>query len=123
MRKLVLVVLLFYADKIIVERFKVVFLNTGYPTENATGNFGLHVTQFMEAAADDLDIELITLYFHRNHILMKSLINAVLRKKPSYVILVNEKGIAWALIKQLAQHNVASFMLLNNISERDALLL
>jgi hypothetical protein len=71
----------------------------------------------MEAAADDLAIELITLHSHRNHILMKSWINDVLRKKPSYVILVNEKGIALALIKQLAQHNVASFMLLNNISE------
>jgi hypothetical protein len=79
MRKLVLVVLLFYADKIIVERFKVVFLNPGYPTENATGNFGLHVTQFMEAVANDSEIELINLYSHRNHMLMKSLINDVLR--------------------------------------------
>jgi hypothetical protein len=108
---------IFYADIIFAERFKVVFLNPGYPTEIASGNFWLNVTQYMEAAADDLAIELITLYSHRNHILMKSWINDVLRKKPSYVILVNEKGIALALIKQLAQHNVASFMLLNNISE------
>lgn len=123
MRKLVFIVLLFYADLSFAERFKVVFLNPGYPTENATGNFWLHVTQFMEAAAEDLDIELITLYSHRNHILMKSLINDVLREKPKYVILVNEKGIALTLIKQLAQYNVTSFMLLNNISEQDAFLL
>jgi hypothetical protein len=50
----------------------VVFLNPGYPTKIASGNFWLNVTQYMEAAADDLAIELITLYSHRNHILMKS---------------------------------------------------
>ncbi|QBG37174.1 ABC transporter substrate-binding protein [Litorilituus sediminis] len=99
------------------EKFSVVFLNPGYPAENTTGYFWTNVTEFMQAAADDLDIQLTTIYAYRNHILMKSLVEEILRHDPDYVILVNEKGIAVNIAKQIAQHKVAIFMLLNDLDK------
>ncbi len=99
--------------------FKVVFLNPGHQNDNATGRFWSNVSLFMNAAAKDLDIELITLYANRNHILMKSLTEDLLSHQPKYIILVNEKGIASNLIKALAPHKIPIFMLLNNLSNQD----
>jgi len=99
--------------------FKVIFVNPGHPKENPTGNFWLNVTHFMEAAANDLNIELVTIYAHRNHILMKSLANEIISSSPNYVILVNEKGVAINIIKQVAAHDIPVFMLLNNISDTE----
>ena len=47
---------------------------------------------------------------------MKSLIEQVVAQKPKYVVIVNEKGIALPMVKQLASRGIASFMLLNNLS-------
>lgn len=102
------------------EKFSVVFLNPGYPVENTTGCFWTNVTEFMQAAANDLDIKLTTIYAYRNHILMKSLAEEILRHNPDYVILVNEKGIAANIAQQIVQHKVAIFMLLNDL-DRTAL--
>ncbi len=99
--------------------FKVVFLNPGFQSQNATGDFWSNVTMFMEAAARDLDIELVTVYAQRNHILMKTMVEDVIALKPKYVVLVNEKGIALDIIKHLAKHNIAMFMLLNSLSNKD----
>jgi hypothetical protein len=77
----------------------------------------------MDAAADDLDIELVTVYAYRNHILMKSLVDEIAEHQPKYVVLVNEKGIALNIIKQLASRDIASFMLLNNLNDKDLSLL
>lgn len=103
--------------------FKVVFLNPGHPEENSTGKFWSNVSLFMNAAANDLDIELVTLYAYRNHILMKSLVEDIITHKPEYVILVNEKGIASNIIKELSVHKIPIFMLLNNLNSADLLLL
>ncbi|WP_019028589.1 hypothetical protein [Colwellia piezophila] len=100
-----------------------VFLNPGFPVENATGSFWANVTLFMEAAATDLNIERVTVYAYRNHILMKSLADEIAAQKPKYVVLVNEKGIALKLIKQRATYDIASFMLLNNLNEQDLAIL
>ena len=102
---------------------KVVFLNPGNPDENATGSFWLNVTRFMEAAANDLDIELVTIYAHRNHILMKKQAREILEYKPHYVILVNEKASALPLIKQITAHDIPVFMLLNTLDKKDLALL
>ncbi|PKG83528.1 hypothetical protein CXF85_11025 [Colwellia sp. 75C3] len=121
--KLALLVLLFQPNYSLAKSFKVVFLNPGFPEENTTGNFWVHVTQFMDAAAADLDIELVTVYAYRNHILMKSLVEKIAKHQPKYVVLVNEKGIALNIIKQLASRDIASFMLLNNLNDKDLALL
>ena len=99
--------------------FKVVFLNPGYPNDNTTGKFWSNVSLFMSAAAKDLDIELVTLYANRNHILMKSLAAKIISHEPKYIILVNEKGIASNLIKKVSSHKIPIFMLLNNLSDKD----
>ena len=123
LKLVLLLVLLFQSSYSVADRFKVVFLNPGFPTENTTGSFWTNVTQFMDAAAEDLDIELVTVYAYRNHILMKSLIEEIAAEKPKYVVLVNEKGIALSIIKQLARYDIASFMLLNSLNEKDFVLL
>ena len=89
----------------------VVFLNPGHPSDNATGKFWSNVTRFMEAASNDLDINLVTIYAYRNHVLMKSLTQQVIEQKPDYVILVNEKGIALNIFKEIAAHEIPVFML------------
>ncbi|GAA0821089.1 hypothetical protein GCM10009111_27550 [Colwellia asteriadis] len=103
--------------------FKVVFLNPGHAKENSTGSFWPNVSLFMDAAAKDLNIELITLYAERNHIVMKSLATKILAHDPKYIILVNEKGMALNLIKELSPHNIPVFMLLNSFSEQELSLL
>lgn len=117
--KLVFLVVFLLPNYSFADSFKVVFLNPGFPTENVTGSFWANVTLFMEAAAADLNIELVTVYAYRNHILMKSLADEIAAQKPKYVVLVNEKGIALNIMKQLATHDIASFMLLNNLNEKD----
>lgn len=96
--------------------FSVVFLNPGYPDSNVTGDFWANVTDFMAAAAEDLNINLVTIYAYRNHVLMKSLTQQVIEQKPDYVILVNEKGIALNIFKEIAAHEIPVFMLLNTLS-------
>ncbi|WP_286235423.1 ABC transporter substrate-binding protein [Thalassotalea sediminis] len=103
--------------------FNVVFINPGHPNNNPTGNFWLHVSQFMQAAAHDLNIELTTLYASRNHILMKTLIDTIINDPPDYIMLVNEKDVAINLIKKITSHNIPVFMLLNNVSTQEQLAL
>lgn len=103
--------------------FKVVFVNPGYENENPTGSFWSNVTRFMDAAANDLDIELVTIYTQRNHILMANLNKEIIAHSPDYVILVNEKGIAFNLVKQISAHDIPVFMLLNNINQNKLALL
>jgi ABC-type sugar transport system substrate-binding protein len=103
--------------------FKVVFVNPGYENENPTGSFWSNVTRFMDAAANDLNIELVTIYAQRNRILMANLTNKIIGHSPDYVILVNEKGIAFNLIKQVSTHEIPIFMLLNNINQEKLALL
>jgi hypothetical protein len=86
--------------------FKVVFVNPGYENENPTGNFWSNVTHFMDAAANDLNIELVTIYAQRNRILMANLTEKIIAHSPDYVILVNEKGVAFSLVKQISTHDI-----------------
>lgn len=104
-------------------KFKVVFVNPGYENENPTGSFWSNVTGFMDAAANDLNIELVTIYTQRNRILMAKLNKQIIAHSPDYVILVNEKGVAFNLVKQISTHNIPIFMLLNNFDEERLALL
>lgn len=103
--------------------FTVVFVNPGYENENPTGSFWSNVTRFMDAAANDLNIELVTIYAQRDRILMANLTEEVIAHSPDYVILVNEKGVAFNLIKQISTHDIPVFMLLNNIKKEKLALL
>ncbi len=103
------------------KELKVVFLNPGFPSQNTTGHFWQNVTRFMEAAAADLSINLVTLYSYRNHVLMQSQVEQILSHEPDYVVLVNEKGKAKSIAKQLVHHNIPIFMLLNSFNEQELL--
>ena len=100
-------------------KFKVVFVNPGYENENPTGSFWSNVTLFMDAAANDLNIELVTIYAQRNRLFMVNLTKKIIAHSPDYVILVNENDVAFNLVKQVSTHDIPVFMLLNNINQEE----
>lgn len=100
-----------YAKKI-----KIVFINPGHPVSDATGEFWSNVTRFMQAASQDLNIELVTLFANRDHLLMKELALQVNQHEPDYAIIVNEKGVGVSLAQTLSENNIPSFFLLNNLA-------
>ena len=97
-------------------KLNVVFVNPGHPHKDATGSFWSKVNTLMQAAANDLDIRLVSLFAQRNHLIMKSLTNKIRQLKPDYVILVNEKGVASQMLPILARDKLPVFMLLNSFS-------
>ncbi|GHG01543.1 ABC transporter substrate-binding protein [Thalassotalea marina] len=101
------------------DTLNVVFINPGHQSDNATGTFWSKVSLFMEAASEDLDINLTTFYADRNHIFMAQLTKEVKKQDPDFVILVNEKGKAVQMVKELAPLNVPIFMLLNTFDENE----
>jgi ABC-type sugar transport system substrate-binding protein len=98
---------------------KVMFLNPGHPSNNPTGHFWPNVNYFMQEAADDLDINLTTIYANRNHILMKSFAKDVIKQKPDFAVLVNEKGVAIHLVDQITKQKIKVFMLLNDLTDEE----
>lgn len=101
------------------DEFNVVFINPGHINGDSTGRFWSDVSRFMSAAADDLNINLTSVYANRDHILMKQLAASVHKQRPDAVIIVNEKGIGVALVKELAKHDLPVFVLLNGFSQRE----
>lgn len=104
---------------VLADTLNVVFINPGHQSQNATGTFWSKVSLFMDAAAEDLNINLTTYYADRNHIFMTQLTSEVKKQRPDFVILVNEKGKALQMVKQLAPLNVPIFMLLNAFDENE----
>ncbi|WP_125557094.1 ABC transporter substrate-binding protein [Pseudoalteromonas rubra] len=106
------VVLLFVAFSPCAQTITVTFVNPGHKHTNPTGAFWQNVTRIMEAAAQDLDIELRTLYAERNHIHMKKLAQDALSSKTDYLILVDEKGVITdALLTVPGEHKRVAFLL------------
>ena len=99
------------------ETMRVTFINPGISDpNNPTGGFWLSVSAFMQAAAEDLNIDLEIIYAERNHILMKQQASEVARRAhpPDYLIVVNEKLAAGEMIEIAAQAGIKTFMI-NNI--------
>lgn len=99
--------------------FNVVFINPGNVHGDETGKFWSDVDRFMQAAANDLNIKLTTLFANRNHIQMKQMARDIKRHNPDYVIIVNEKGVGTDLVKLIAPHDIPIFTLLNGFSETE----
>ncbi|MDM8549443.1 ABC transporter substrate-binding protein [Desulfobacterales bacterium HSG2] len=78
---------------------QVVFLNPGGAKDIGVWHM---VSNFMGAAADDLGIQLETIYAERNHIRMLEQAKMIAKRKiqPDYVIMVNEKAAG----KQMLSH-------------------
>lgn len=94
---------------------KVVFLNPGKSDpDDPTGGFWREVSSFMQAAADDLGIDLEIIYSERNHILMAKEAEKVLSREhlPDYLIVVNEKLAAGKFIALADAKGVKVFNLM-----------
>mgnify|MGYP000441949401 CR=1 FL=1 len=104
------------------EPLRALFINPGFNTANPTGNFWFKVSAFMDAAAEDLNIKLTTLYAERNHIYMRSLISEVQKYQPDVLILVNEKRAGVGMLKQL-DVDIPVFFLLNKLAQKEKQLL
>ncbi len=119
LRFLILAMLCLPAYALHAKQSKVVFINPGHPQGDSTGAFWAGVNRFMVAAANDLDLELSTLFARRDHILMKRLANDVHKLKPDYIIIVNEKGVGVDLVRAIAKHNIPIFTLLNSFTKQE----
>ena len=113
---LLLAGVVFFSGHAVASKVKVVFINPGHPHGDSTGAFWSTVNRFMQAAANDLDIELTTLFANRDHLMMKNLATTVGKYSPDYVIIVNEKGVGVDLVRSISRHNIPIFSLLNSFS-------
>ncbi len=98
------------------ERMHVTFINPGISdSNNPTGTFWLSVSAFMQAAADDLAIDLEIIYSERNHLQMQRQARDVALRPdpPDFVIVVNEKVAADEMVKILDQAGIKVFVILN----------
>jgi len=92
----------------------VTFLNPGKSDEK----FWVSVSQFMEAAAEDLDIELDVVYAERDPTRMIDNAKRVLArpKRPDYIVTVNEKLVAGEILRLTANSGVKVFLINNTLS-------
>lgn len=95
---------------------EVTFLNPGHADpDNASGPFWRMVGDFADAAADDLDIRLETLYANRNHVRMVEQGRQVLERDdlPDYLLVVNEKRSAQPILEAAAGKDVEVLLIMN----------
>jgi ABC-type sugar transport system substrate-binding protein len=99
------------------EKITVTFLNPGISDiNNPTGEFWLSASAFMQAAAEDLNMDLEIIYSERNHVLMQQQAMEVVGRTehPDYLIVVNEKLAAGKMVEVADTAGLKTFMI-NNI--------
>ena len=99
------------------ERPRVVFINPGITGEV----FWSLVSDTMQAAADQLDIDLTVHYAERNRVMMRELGLAAVAAvpKPDALILVNEEQAGLDLLEASNAQGIPTLMLLNDIVGKD----
>lgn len=99
-----------YADPI-----RVTFINPGRSDEV----FWVMVSNFMQASANDLGIELEVMYAERNHLKMPRFTKeiAARKTKPDYLVVVNEKLVAGNMLETADEAQIPTFLMLNGLSE------
>ncbi|MAC48571.1 MAG: sugar ABC transporter substrate-binding protein [Oceanospirillum sp.] len=109
---MVLIALLCLAFPVWAGSLQVSFINPGKQGER----FWDMVTATMQAAADDLDIELKVYYAQRNRIRMQAIGSQLLTEKqlPDYLVLVNEEQSAEEIVKMANEKQVKTLLLLND---------
>jgi ABC-type sugar transport system substrate-binding protein len=116
MKKKLVVIMLFMFSLLSLAQTKVTFINPGKSTEG----FWVAVSSFMEASAEDLDLDFEVIYAERNFLkavtIMKDL--AARSQKPDYVVIVNEKLVAPKLLKVAEDNGIKTFMILNGLNEQ-----
>lgn len=103
--------LVFTSPALYAAAFDVVFINPGRSDEP----FWRSVTRFMQPAAKQLDIGLEVLYAERDHLKMIELTKETIarKKKPDYLLIVNEKLAAGEMVKMAEQAGIKTLMVLN----------
>jgi len=99
---------------------QVVFFNPGHANiDNPTGSFWPEASQFTQAVADDLGIELETHYANRDLRLMRQQILSVIGRedKPDYLLLVNERFALNPLFEQIDAAGIPFFLAYNHHSK------
>lgn len=95
---------------------RVVFLNPGMSDPNSqSGGFWRSVSEFMEAAANDLGIELETMYSERDRLLMIDQASEVISRStpPDCLVVVNEMLGAQKIVQDANKAGIQVFLLLN----------
>lgn len=101
----------------------VVFINPGKSDPaDPTGGFWLEVSSFMQAAADDLGVELEIIYSERNHLMMRKKAEEVLSREdlPDYLIVVNEKLAAGGIVALADEKGVKVFNIMMDFYGKQA---
>ena len=105
------------SPRIVPGRIRITFINPGIsdPTD-PTGGFWLSVSSFMQAAAEQLNIDLEIIYSERDHIRMLQQAREVAARSvlPDYLIVVNEKLAADEMIKVADRTGLKVFVMLNS---------
>lgn len=77
------------------------------------------VSQFMQAAADDLGFELDIRYAERNHFKMVDIAKEIAGKKskPDFLLIVNENQLGPRLLEIAQEAGIQSFLILNDLTD------
>lgn len=115
MKKIVLLIFILINFKYVFPNIKISFINPGKSDEV----FWTMVTDFMKAAAEDLEINLEVIYAERNFLKQVTIMEEITSRneKPDYIIIVNEKLIASRLLNISDKIGVKTFMILNELTE------
>ena len=86
---------------------------------SSTGFFWPKVESFMQAAAEDLNIDLEVIYADMNHIRMKEIAIEVANREnpPDYLIIDNYKLMAGKIIQAIEPTNVKVFVMANGLTK------
>jgi len=99
---------------------EVAFFNPGHANlDNPTGSFWPEASQFTQAVADDLGIELETHFANRDLRLMRQQILSVIARenKPDYLLLVNERFALNPLFEQIDASGIPFFLAYNHYNK------
>lgn len=107
---------LFYLPGVFAKQ-SIIFINPGHADTNVTGPFWFEVSQLMQNAAKDFDLDLTIHYANRNHIEMKSLVTKAIKAKPDMLILVDEKSVLTQQLLSLSPVPTPIYFLLNSPSK------
>jgi ABC-type sugar transport system substrate-binding protein len=98
---------------------RIVFLNPGEKTERGTGQHWQLVSRFMASTANQLGVQLEILYAERDHLLMLRQAEAVAARRdpPDYVVIVNEKMAAQAMLHTLSRSRAKVLLIHNDLTD------
>ena len=103
-----------FQSMVYAEKIKVTFINPGTSSaKHGTGSFWLNVSNFMQAAAEDLNIQLKILYAERKHTKLPKLAKEACDANIDYVVMVNEMRAADRMLRNCK--NVPTFFILNTL--------